>query len=226
MVERVLQPQATVYEIPNHIEPEPADGAPPAPVRLSHDGAPVIGCVGEFRRVIGLDWLLAAFARVAAEMPCRLALIGPVRDTEALYYTPLIDRHPFVQRILRVGPVEHAQIPAYLNACDLLVFPSVSDGSPNKVLEAMRAARPIIAAPVGGILEMIRHEREGLLVDPRATDDLAAAITRLMRNPEDARALGQAARERAVIHFTAARELAAWQACYRAVLGKGEPARG
>ena len=226
VVARVLQPQAPVYEIPNHIEAESPDDAPPAPVQLSHDSAPVIGCVGEFRRVIGLDWLLAAFARVAAEMPCRLALIGPFRDTEALYYTPLIDRHPFVQRILRVGPVAHAQIPAYLNACDLLVFPSVSDGSPNKVLEAMRAARPIIAAPVGGILEMIRHEQEGLLVDPRATDDLAAAITRLLRDPAEARALGRAARERALTHFTAARELAAWRACYGTVLGKGEPGNG
>lgn len=224
VITRLLQPPGRCYVIPNHVEmppkraPEAAEAADAAPVVLSHDGTPVIGCVGEFRRVMGLDWLLRAFALVAAEMPCRLALIGPMRATEALYYTPLIDRHPYAQRIVRVGEVAHEGIPAYLNACDLLVFPSVSDGSPNKVLEAMMAARPVVAAPVGGILAMIRDGQEGLLVDPRDTEALAAAIGRLLRNPAEAQALGRAAQARVTAEFTAAHERHAWQACYSAVL--------
>ncbi|MEZ4555694.1 MAG: hypothetical protein R2854_04445 [Caldilineaceae bacterium] len=57
---------------------------------------------GRVSPVIGLDWLLAAFALVAAEMPCMAGAHRPCpRHGEKFYYTPLIDRHPFAAHFLR-----------------------------------------------------------------------------------------------------------------------------
>ncbi len=75
----------------------------------------------------------------------------------------------------------------------VMVLSSKSEGSPNAVLEAMAARRPIVAASVGGVPELIEHERTGLLIDSRDPVVYAKAIDRLLSNPDEASAKGEAA---------------------------------
>jgi glycosyltransferase involved in cell wall biosynthesis len=102
-----------------------------------------------------------------------------------------------------------------MKACDMMVFPSISDSCPNKVLEAMLAGRAIIASDVGGIPELIRDGIDGILVPPRDGKQLRSAIEMLLNDPQRASALGESARHRVLAEFTAARERAAWMQCYR-----------
>ncbi len=75
------------------------------------------------------------------------------------------------------------------------------ENCPLVVLEAMASRRPVIASSVGGIPELVRDGREGLLVPPGAAGALRAAIDRLHGDPELAVAMGRAGRERAELRF-------------------------
>jgi glycosyltransferase involved in cell wall biosynthesis len=67
---------------------------------------------------------------------------------------------------------------------DVSLLCSVSEGFPNTLVEAMAAARPVIATPVGGITELVEHDRTGLLVAVDDVDGLARAIEQLRCDPD------------------------------------------
>jgi glycosyltransferase involved in cell wall biosynthesis len=214
VLRRLFDPRGPVLLIHNHVDPAAFDDAPPP--QLPPRG-PVIGCVGEFRRITGLDFLLRAFDGLAARREVSLLLVGPTRPLEAMYYSALIDNLEHSQHVHRPGRVPHARVLSYMKACDLLVFPSITDGCPNKVLEAMLAGRAVVASEVGGIPELIRDGVDGVLVPPRDHGRLASTIEALLDDPLRRHALGESARARALAEFTPARERAAWLRCYREV---------
>ena len=77
-----------------------------------------------------------------------------------------------------------------LAACDLVVLPSLYEGLPLSLLEAMAAGKPVIATAVGGVAEAILEGESGLLVRPADPPALAAAIRRLVSDPVRAGRLG------------------------------------
>jgi len=89
-----------------------------------------------------------------------------------------------------------ADVPSLLARCDLVVHPSWAEGFPNAVLEAMCAARPVVATRVGGIPEVMQDHVHGLLVEPRRPAELAAALGKLLADPRAARAMGLRGRRR------------------------------
>lgn len=89
---------------------------------------------------------------------------------------------------------ERTDVPELLAAADLVVLPSLFEGLPVSVLEAMAAERPVIATAIGGTDEAITPEVTGLLVPPRDPSALAAAIRRLLDDPALAQRLAAAGR--------------------------------
>lgn len=219
VLEGLLRPAGPVFVSHNYVDVADFSNAPPLLPPLA---STVIGCVGEFRRVVGLDFLLRAFETLAETRDLSLLLIGPFRPTEAHYYNGLIDSLRSAARIVRAGRVEHGQVLGYLSACDVLAFPSFSDGSPNKLLEAMAAGRAIVAADVGGIPEMIADGVDGLLVDPADHRAFVRALESLLDDPALRQRLGDSARERALRDFNAERARRDALEVYRAAgLGVG-----
>ena len=214
LVESLLRPQAPVFVSHNYVEPDAF--ASNATANFPRPSGDVIGCVGEFRRIVGLDFLLRAFDSLASKREVSLLLVGPLRRAEAHFYAAAIDGLRHSARVIRPGAVEHENVLAYLMACDVVAFPSFSDGSPNKLLEAMAAGCAIVAANVGGIPEMIRDGVDGLLVDARNVGDLASAIESLLDDPARRRALGDSARARVAAEFIAERARRDCLAYYRA----------
>jgi glycosyltransferase involved in cell wall biosynthesis len=82
---------------------------------------------------------------------------------------------------------------ALLSACDLVVLPSLYEGLPVALLEAMAAQRPVIATRIGGTDELVASGRTGLLVEPRDPVALAVAIRSLLADPATARLLAERA---------------------------------
>lgn len=80
------------------------------------------------------------------------------------------------EKILLVGSKTHEEIPVWMNASDVFVLPSLSEGFPTVVPEAMACGKPIIATRVGGVPEAVFHEDLGTLVDPGDSKVLASAI--------------------------------------------------
>jgi glycosyltransferase involved in cell wall biosynthesis len=101
-------------------------------------------------------------------------------------------------------------VPDLLAAADLLVLPSLFEGLPVSVLEAMAAQRPVVATAIGGTDDAVTHELTGLLVPPGDPSALAAAIRRARADPALAQRLAAAGRERVESEFssvTTAREV-------------------
>lgn len=88
-----------------------------------------------------------------------------------------------------------ADLSPYYTLADIAVLPSHSEGSPNVLLEAMASGLPIVATAVGGVPEIVQHEKEALLVQKKNPSALACAIERLLDDPVLCARLSEAARE-------------------------------
>ena len=183
------------------VPPPPGD---PAPVRRElglAEGEILIVSVGNLYPVKGHIVLLQALVELAARPglpPWRMALAGRGRLTESL--KQFAAEHGLGSRVHFLG--HRADVLDILAAADVWVMPSLSEGLPLALLEAMFAGKAIVASAVGGIPEVIVSERDGLLVPPRDPSALAAALGRLIGSPDLRAALGRAARERAASGFS------------------------
>jgi glycosyltransferase involved in cell wall biosynthesis len=106
------------------------------------------------------------------------------------------------EQVSMPGAIERDRIPGLFRSCDLLVVPSIHDergnvdGLPNVLLEGMASGAAIVASDVAGIPQVILPEETGLLVPEKDPAALAAAIVRMLREPETRAALGRQARRR------------------------------
>jgi glycosyltransferase involved in cell wall biosynthesis len=82
------------------------------------------------------------------------------------------------------GWVPNDKIPSILNQSDIFVFPTLREGMPNSLLQAMACGLPVVATNVTSIPEIVVNERNGYLVPPRSPEALAAAIARMLDEPE------------------------------------------
>jgi glycosyltransferase involved in cell wall biosynthesis len=101
-----------------------------------------------------------------------------------------------------------------LSVYDIFVLPSLSEGMPLALLEAMAAGVPAVATRVGGVSEVIENGKTGLLVPPGDSRALADGIATLLENPALATELGEAARQVAVSRFSLERMVRAYQDIY------------
>jgi glycosyltransferase involved in cell wall biosynthesis len=105
-------------------------------------------------------------------------------------------------RVFLPGKVGHEDVPAWLAAADIVVLASSSEGLPNSLVEASACARPVVATKVGGIPEVVLDGETGLLVPKGDAVALAAAIGRLLDDPELARRMGEAGRRHVLARFS------------------------
>ncbi len=120
------------------------------------------------------------------------------------------------------GRLERDRAAAYVAAADVFALPIVRDGVdglPNVLLEAMGAGRPVVASRVAGVPDVIDDGVHGLVVPERNPDALAAAIMRLLANPDLAKRLGAAARTRVERELTWERTAERFEEVFRLAVG-------
>ncbi|MCB9714192.1 MAG: glycosyltransferase [Myxococcales bacterium] len=202
--------------------PESKDNSLVASMGLGSDA--VIGYSGELREKKGMRFLLPAFAALLRERPAHLLLLGGVRHEAQAAFDEFLRLAP--EAAARVQVVGYQRSPKRLSRllalCDLMVFPSLMEGMPNAVLEAMACARPVLATAVGGHLDLVEHGRTGALLPLDGLDLLPQAIAELLELPER-EALGRAAREHVITHHHPAAESAAWAEVYERARAIGGP---
>ena len=143
----------------------------------------------------GFEMMLRAFEQIASEVgEVHLLVAGDGRDRVLLRSLPGDLR----SRILRLGTVAHEALPRYHAAADVFVSPATGQESFGIVLvEAMAAGVPVVASDIEGYREVVRDGIDGLLAPPNDPNALAAAIRRVLSEPELAAALKAAGRSRA-----------------------------
>jgi sugar transferase (PEP-CTERM/EpsH1 system associated) len=162
------------------------------------DDTPVVATVARLEPVKDQASLLRAFEKVGAALPeARLVLVGDGSLRGALEDQA---RRPGLQgRVTFLG--RRADIADLLPLFDVFALTSTSEGLPLTVLEAMAAGLPCVSTAVGAIPEAVTEGQTGLLVPPGDSDALAAALTRLLRDPGLRRKMGQEGQKRARAHF-------------------------
>ena len=108
----------------------------------------------------------------------------------------------------------------WLNAVDIYVLPSLSEGLPVAILEAMAKGLPIVATEVNGTCDLITDLRTGLLVPPEDVPALEQAIRRLIASPDLRQRLGEAARREFLAHYNIDRSAAAYLSLYEQMLSE------
>lgn len=174
----LASPQRDIRVISNGVDPRkfaPMDRAQArAELGLPKDKR-ILLYASRLNEAKGLSYLLVALKKVLShEVNCFLVLVG-----EGPYQLRLNDQISDLgleENVRFAGLRPHDEIPKWMSASDLVVQPSLSEGSPLPVYEALACGRPVIASRVGGIPELIVQEDYGLLVPPADAEALGEAL--------------------------------------------------
>ncbi len=160
----------------------------------------LIGTLGRLTPVKGIPYLLESASillRQGANVRVLVVGDGSIRS-ELLVQARALG---VSENVVFLGHREDTK--ALLEALDIFVLPSLSEGIPMALLEAMAASRSIVASRVGGIPEIIEDGVEGFLVEPMDVDSLAERCRRLIESPDVAKKMGEQARKRVEQDFSA-----------------------
>ena len=175
-----------------------------------------LGIVATLRSWKGHLYLLEAFAKLdLAGWTLLIVGEGPQLDN----LKAKIAEMGLHDRALLVGQKTDPEV--WMRALDIFCLPSyANEGVPQSVMQAMLTGLPIVTTPVGAILEAVTDGTSALVIAPKNADALAAAITRLVSDPQFAAGLGDAARTRALALFSLDGMLDAMENIFRATAGR------
>ncbi|REK25692.1 MAG: glycosyltransferase family 1 protein [Planctomycetota bacterium] len=173
---------------------------------------------GRLSKSKGITYLLDAFSRLRTKST-RLLLVG-----DGIYRSE-VERHVaklgLGDRVTLLGWRSGGELTWLYRNCQMLVVPSIWPEVFGIVgLEAMAAAKPVIATEVGGIPEWLDHEVSGYLVPPRNVESLTSRLEELLADTDRASAMGQAGRQRFVKYFTTDVQAEKLLTVYRTVTGR------
>ena len=175
----------------------------------------LVGAVGRLDKQKGFATLIDAMSRLKkTELRCVILGEGPERPR----LEAQIRKHELEKRVWLYG--ERADIVTWLSAFDIDCLPSLWEGLPNTLLEAMALGLPVVASSVDGVPEVIENGKTGLLVPPAAPAALAKALNALAEDPARRAALGAAAHASIMEKFTLTRMIAEYQDAYTFVASR------
>jgi glycosyltransferase involved in cell wall biosynthesis len=179
--------------------------------------APVVGSVGRFAPGRGHELLIDAFRILLHDLPeARLLLVGKGELWPRLRNR--VDELGLGDRV-RFAGYRDSDLPQVVAAIDCFALMGAgSDESCRAALEAMAAARPVVARRVGALPEVVAHGETGLLVADDRAESVARALLAILTNGENARLMGEAGRRRAEAEFSPERAVSAIEAAYRLAL--------
>lgn len=202
-----VRPDKTIVN-PNGVETDrfrPDCGGLDVRNALGIDNKTVVGFVGTFGPWHGAPILAESARLVRSNTQCHFLFVG---DGDQRAQTESIVNASGAGATF-TGRVSHDNMPAYLDACDILVSPHIAAadgseffGSPTKLFEYLSMAKPVIASRLGQVADVIRDGENGLLVEPGDAGALARAIERLAQDELLRARLGAAGRETVIERYT------------------------
>lgn len=182
------------------------------PLGLPTSGRRII-VIGRLEEQKGHTYLLQAMRKILQEQQVSLVIVGTGSLEQALQSQ--VERLGLQGTVYFLG--HRHDVAALLAYADLLVLPSLWEGFPTILLEAMAQGTTVIATAVAGSSELVKNGETGLLVPPRNSDLLAQAILTLLKNPEQAQKLAKNAKDFAR-QFTIDKTAAQYAALYQEIV--------
>jgi glycosyltransferase involved in cell wall biosynthesis len=208
-------PNDRIRLVQNGIDTESFSRGQPVLKQLPQvQGKKVVGFIGRLAQEKGLAYLMQAAESIVRE-DSNVAFVfagdGPYRDS----LCNLIKKLNLETHVVLLG--KRSDMVDVYASIDVLVLPSLSEGVPMVVLEAMAAGKPVLATKVGGIPQVIQDEKTGLLVDPADASQLTIALKRLLASPHLREELGRRGRDRVSTCYSAGAMAQAYLTMYREV---------
>lgn len=181
--------------------------------------------VGRLAEKKGVTYLISAMKAVVKAFPdCKLVIVGDGPEKPALQRQA--QQLGLSDSVVFAGSVPNQLLPPYYRAADIFILPSVVDSRGDTeglgvvLLEAIAAGCPVVASRVGGIPDIVIHNRTGLLVEQKNPGQLAEAVVSLLRNRQLAKKLSAAARKNVEGGFSWKKVSGEFAAVYGSVLRK------
>lgn len=175
----------------------------------------IIGVVGRLSPEKGIEYLLRAAAEVLHQAPKTLfVVVGAGPQAESLQ--ALSKKLNIQNNVIFTGNLR--EMPGVYAALDILVMPSLTEGLPMTLLEALASSRPVIASCVGDIPSVIQDAHTGLLVQPQDVHGLTTAIMRLLNDPQIRSCIGRQGRILVEERFSASSMARRYADIYRNLL--------
>ena len=184
---------------------------------LSEEGeGPVILYAGRLRTRKAVGVLVEAFAQLLEGAQARLVVAGDGEHRETL--EARVEALGIGGSVRFLGAVPRPEMLRWYGTADVFCLPSLYEGFPLAILEAMAAGLPVVSTTVSGIPEAVEHGVTGLLVPPEDASGLAAALGALVADPELRRSMGDAGRRRVAEEFSISKVCGAYLESWRRLL--------
>lgn len=195
-IKRFPKARGKVHVLPNGVNPDRFSGRVP-PALPGSRGTFTVGFVGSMRPWHGLPTLIDAFSIFSRSYPqSRVLIVGDGRDKE--YLVEHLKMRGLIEKAHFTGAVPHHEVPRLLASMDVAVAPYTKHSgfyfSPLKIYEYMASGLPVVASNIGQIKEIIHSGKNGILVTPGNSSELALALDMLKKNPKLRKSLGRQAR--------------------------------
>lgn len=172
----------------------------------------ILGCVSRLHPQKGLFYLISAFSDLIKKKPdSQLWILGD---------GPL--RKELENKVKKLGIEKNvnfwgdsSNVQEFLCAIDVFVHPSLFEGMPNAVLEAMGAGKPVIASAVDGVNEVIIDGESGFLVEPKDINGLAIKMLEVLQTPGKWKEIGNQAREYVKTNHSVEKMVAKYDDCFK-----------
>ena len=180
----------------------------------------LFGSIGRLNWAKGYDLLIKALYKVKEEHPnfyLKIAGDGPYRNM----LENMIDKYYLRKNILILGELHYNDIPKFLLSIDLYIQPSISEGSPITLKEAMASSLPILASTAGGIPEIIEHNQTGILFENKNTFELEKGLKKIITMDKSIRTkMGLKARKNSLKRFNIEKTAKTLNNIYNGALNK------
>ena len=190
----------------------------PKPSLIDELSGLVVGTTGRFRGKKGIEFLLDACSKLSKEIDLNLLLIGDFVEKEKSYWEQELKNHELGYRLQITGIKTRQETLGYLPYLDIFAIPSLTDGCPNALLEAMSAGCAIVGSNADAIGEIIEDGVNGLIVNPANAAELATALRYLADRAELRKELGAAAKMKVETQLVPQVELNNWLGIYQGLL--------
>ncbi len=178
----------------------------------------VVGTAGRLSEEKGHSYLIRAIPKLVREIKNIKLIIageGPLkRDLECL-----VENLGIINHVRLIGYEQ--DINQFLSAIDLFILPSLTEGLPISLLEAMGSGKAVIASRVGGIREVIQNSVNGILIPPMNVEALSESIKFFFNDSEARRIVGFEAKKHINLHFSSGAMALGYQNLYEQILSLG-----
>lgn len=179
--------------------------------RRSFERVQYFGSVGRLTPVKNYPLLIEIARQVIAKRPgIQFLVAGDGPEKESL--VELVHRYGLQDSVHFTG--FEKDIPSFLQSLDVYINSSLHEGTPMSVLEAMGSGLPVIAPAVGGLTEIIAHDKSGILVEGEVSEPFVAQCLRLIDHPGEAQRIAQGARREVEQHYTSEQMAHSYMALY------------